>query len=303
MAAPSAPPGAASPLRLAVRGLTVRFGDFTAADDVSFDLHDGGTLAVVGESGSGKSVTALSVMRLIEVGTRATIAAGEVLFRHDDGSVVDLLQLPESQMRDIRGDRISMIFQEPMTSLNPVYTAGSQVAEALRLHRGLSRADARRRTLELFDRVRIPDATSRIDQYPHEMSGGMRQRVMIAMALACDPAILIADEPTTALDVTIQAQILALIAEMQRETSAALLIITHDMGVVAEIADQVVVMQSSRVVERGEVGDIFERPRHRYTQSLLGAVPRLGSMAGHDSPQRFDLPDVPPPLARTAQQR
>ena len=274
-----------------MRGLTVAFDDFVAVNDVSFDLHDGGTLAVVGESGSGKSVTALSIMRLIEIGTRAEIRSGEVLFRHDDGNVEDLLQLSEPQMRSIRGDRISMIFQEPLTSLNPVYTVGSQIGEALRLHRGLSRKGARNRTLEMLNRVRIPDAARRIDQYPHEMSGGMRQRVMIAMALACDPAILIADEPTTALDVTIQAQILALIAEMQRETGAAVLIITHDMGVVAEIADEVVVMQQSRLVERGDVSDIFDRPHEPYTRSLLAAVPKLGSMAGRDAPQRFDLID------------
>ncbi len=282
--------GAAQP-RLQVRGLTVAFDEFVAVDDVSFDLYDGGTLAVVGESGSGKSVTALSIMRLIEIGTRAKIRSGEVLFRHEDGSVDDLLQLPEPQMRSIRGDRISMIFQEPLTSLNPVYTVGSQIGEALRLHRGLNRSEARERTLEMLNRVRIPDAARRIDQYPHEMSGGMRQRVMIAMALACDPAILIADEPTTALDVTIQAQILALMAEMQRETGAAVLIITHDMGVVAEIADEVVVMQQSRLVERGHVADIFDRPSEPYTQSLLAAVPRLGSMAGQESPQRFNLID------------
>ena len=274
--------------RLRVRELTVGFDDFVAVSDVSFDLHDGATLAVVGESGSGKSVTALSIMRLIEIGTRAEIRSGEVLFRHDDGSVDDLLQLPEPQMRSIRGDRISMIFQEPLTSLNPVYTVGSQIGEALRLHRGMNRSEARERTLEMLNRVRIPDAARRIDQYPHEMSGGMRQRVMIAMALACDPAILIADEPTTALDVTIQAQILALIAEMQRETGAAVLIITHDMGVVAEVADEVVVMQQSRLVERGHVSDIFDRPSEPYTQSLLAAVPRLGSMAGVEAPQRFE---------------
>ena len=275
--------------RLSVRGLTVAFDDFVAAFDVSFDLHDGGTLAIVGESGSGKSVTALSIMRLVEVGTRATIRSGKVMLRGDDGSLTDLLAVSAAQMRDIRGDRISMIFQEPLTSLNPVYTVGSQIGEALRLHRGMSRAQSRQRTLELLDRVRIPDAASRIDQYPHEMSGGMRQRVMIAMALACDPDVLIADEPTTALDVTIQAQILALMAEMQRETGAALLIITHDMGVVAEIADHVAVMQAARIVEQGNVHDIFERPQHRYTQSLLAAVPRLGSMADHDGPQRFEL--------------
>ncbi len=292
-------PSAGMSPRLQVRGLTVGFDEFVAVNDVSFDLHDGGTLAVVGESGSGKSVTALSIMRLIEIGTRAEIRSGEVLFRHDDGSVDDLLQLPEPQMRSIRGDRISMIFQEPLTSLNPVYTVGSQIGEALRLHRGMNRSEARERTLEMLNRVRIPDAARRIDQYPHEMSGGMRQRVMIAMALACDPAILIADEPTTALDVTIQAQILALIAEMQRETGAAVLIITHDMGVVAEIADEVVVMQQSRLVERGNVSDIFDRPSEPYTQSLLAAVPRLGSMAGVEDPQRFELIE-PEALAATA---
>ena len=278
--------------RLSVRGLTVRFDDFTAVSDVSFDLFDGRTLAVVGESGSGKSVTALSIMRLIEIGTRASIDAGEVLFRHDDGKIEDLRQLPEPQMRAIRGDRISMIFQEPLTSLNPVYTVGIQIGEALRVHLGMSGAQARQRTLELLDRVRIPDAGRRIDQFPHEMSGGMRQRVMIAMALACDPAILIADEPTTALDVTIQAQILALMAELQRESGAAVLIITHDMGVVAEIADEVVVMQSARVVEHGDAVDIFERPGHAYTRSLLAAVPRLGAMAGIDGPRRFELLDA-----------
>ncbi len=275
--------------RLAVSGLTVRFDDFVAVQDVSFDLHDGKTLAVVGESGSGKSVSALAIMRLIEIGTRATIGAGKVLYREDDDTTTDLLQLSEQQMRAVRGNRISMIFQEPLTSLNPVYTVGSQIYEALRLHRSMSRLQARQRALEMFDRVRIPDAVSRLRQYPHEMSGGMRQRVMIAMALACDPNILIADEPTTALDVTIQAQILALLAELQRETGAAVLMITHDMGVVAEIADEVVVMRSSQVVERNGVHDIFEQPQHPYTRELLAAVPRLGSMAGQDAPRRFDL--------------
>ena len=286
--------GAAGPSdlpRLSVRGLTVAFDKFVAVNNVSFDLYDARTLAVVGESGSGKSVTALSVMRLIEIGTRASILSGEASLRLADGSIVDLMKLSEAQMRDIRGDRISMVFQEPLTSLNPVYTVGSQIGEALRLHRGMNAAQSRRRVLELLDRVRIPDASRRIDQYPHEMSGGMRQRVMMAMALACDPAILIADEPTTALDVTIQAQILALMAELQRETGAAVLIITHDMGVVAEIADEVVVMQAANVVERGTVFDVFERPQHPYTRTLLAAVPRLGAMAGHDAPQRFELPD------------
>ncbi len=285
--------------RLEVRGLTVQFGSFVAVHDVSFSLHDGETLAVVGESGSGKSVTALSIMRLIEIGTRARITAGQVLLRDGDGTV-DLLSLPEAQMRDVRGDRISMIFQEPLTSLNPVYTVGSQIAEALRLHRGMNSHQARYRVLELLDRVRIPDAARRIDQYPHELSGGMRQRVMIAMALACDPAILIADEPTTALDVTIQAQILALLAELQRESGAAVLIITHDMGVVSEIADQVVVMQASRIVERAGVFDVFERPQHPYTRSLLAAVPKLGAMAGQNAPLRFDVSEPSAPGAAPA---
>ena len=214
-----------------------------------------------------------------------------MLLRNDDGSAVDLLELPESRMRDIRGDRISMIFQEPLTSLNPVFTVGYQIGEALRMHRDLRGQEARSRTLELLDRVRIPDVQRRIKQYPHEMSGGMRQRVMIAMALACDPAVLIADEPTTALDVTVQAQILALIAELQRDSGAAVLIITHDMGVVAEVADDVVVMQSASIVERGSVYDVFEQPSHPYTRSLHAAVPRLGSMAGEDLPRRFELVD------------
>ncbi len=286
--------------RLAVSGLTVAFDNFVAVQDVSFNLHDGQTLALVGESGSGKSVTALSIMRLVELGTRATISAGRVSYREDDDTVSDLLQLPEKQMRAVRGDRISMIFQEPLTSLNPVYTVGSQIYEVLRLHRGMSRSQARQRALEMLDRVRIPDAASRLRQYPHEMSGGMRQRVMIAMALACDPSILIADEPTTALDVTTQAQILALIAELQSETGAAVLIITHDMGVVAEIADEVVVMRASNVVERGGVNDIFERPQQPYTRELLAAVPRLGSMAGSEAPHRFELLTDDPELSASA---
>ncbi|MBT5849521.1 MAG: ABC transporter ATP-binding protein, partial [Acidimicrobiaceae bacterium] len=195
---------------LSVRNLTVTFGSFTAVEDVSFDIHEGQTLAVVGESGSGKSVTALSIMRLVELGTRGEIEGGEVLFRTPSGDVIDLVQQSESTMRGIRGNQISMIFQEPLTSLNPVFTVGNQVAEAVILHQGLSKAEARERVLETFRLVRIPDPEQRLDQYPHELSGGMRQRVMIAMALSCDPKILIADEPTTALDVTIQAQILGL---------------------------------------------------------------------------------------------
>jgi len=278
----------ATPL-LSIRNLTVTFGSFTAVDGISYDLHDGQTLAVVGESGSGKSVTALSIMRLVELGTRGRIEGGEILFRQPDGSVVDLVQLDEAEMREIRGNQISMIFQEPLTSLNPVYTVGNQVAEAVMLHQGLEKDAAEARALEMFQLVRIPDPDQRIHQFPHEMSGGMRQRVMIAMALSCDPTLLIADEPTTALDVTIQAQILGLMRDLRETTGAAVLIITHDMGVVAEVADDVVVMNQAKVVETGPVFDLFENPREAYTRALLAAVPRLGSMTGQSQPAPFDL--------------
>ena len=274
---------------LSVRNLTVTFGSFTAVEDVSFDIHEGQTLAVVGESGSGKSVTALSIMRLVELGTRGEIEGGEVLFRTPSGDVIDLVQQSESTMRGIRGNQISMIFQEPLTSLNPVFTVGNQVAEAVILHQGLSKTEARERVLETFRLVRIPDPEQRLDQYPHELSGGMRQRVMIAMALSCDPKILIADEPTTALDVTIQAQILGLMRDLREQTGAAVLIITHDMDVVAEVADEVVVMNQSRLVERGSVYDVFENPDEDYTRALLASVPRLGSMEGTNSPSPFEL--------------
>jgi ABC-type dipeptide/oligopeptide/nickel transport system ATPase component len=274
---------------LSVRNLTVTFGSFTAVKDLSFDIHEGQTLAVVGESGSGKSVTALSIMRLVELGTRGEIEGGEILFRTPSGDVIDLVQQSESTMRDIRGNQISMIFQEPLTSLNPVFTVGNQVAEAVILHQGLSKDEARERVLETFRLVRIPDPEQRLDQYPHELSGGMRQRVMIAMALSCDPKILIADEPTTALDVTIQAQILGLMRDLREQTGAAVLIITHDMGVVAEVADEVVVMNQSRLVERGSVYDVFENPAEDYTRALLASVPRLGSMAGTTTPSPFEL--------------
>lgn len=274
---------------LSVRGLTVTFGSFTAVEDVSFDIHAGQTLAVVGESGSGKSVTALSIMRLVELGTRGKIERGEILFRTPDGDMIDLVQQSEDAMRAIRGNQISMIFQEPLTSLNPVYSVGDQVAEAVILHQGLDRDAANERVLEMFRLVRIPEAEKRMAQFPHEMSGGMRQRVMIAMALSCDPKVLIADEPTTALDVTIQAQILGLMRDLREQTGAAVLIITHDMGVVAEVADDVVVMNRARVVERGPVTQIFESAAEPYTKALLASVPRLGSMAGRDEPAPFDL--------------
>ena len=274
---------------LRVDDLTVTFDEFTAVDSVGFTIEPGETLGVVGESGSGKSVTALSIMRLVEMGTRAQINRGRAELEMPDGSTLDLLTQNESTMRSIRGNQIAMIFQEPLTSLNPVYPVGEQIAEAVRIHEGLNRKAAMARAREMFDLVRIPEADKRIGQYPHEMSGGMRQRVMIAIALCCEPRLLIADEPTTALDVTIQAQILGLIKQLQVETGTAVILITHDMGVIAEVADRVVVMNQSRVVEQGPVEQIFHSPREPYTQGLLSAVPRLGSMAGKDEPEAFHL--------------
>src|SRR5206468_6039233 len=230
----------------------------------------GETLAVVGESGCGKSVTSLSILRLIASPPGRTVG-GRVIFEGRD-----LLELPEAEMRKIRGDAISMIFQEPMTSLNPVLTIGHQIAEALVLHRGLSRDAADTRAVEMLRLVRMPEPERRVRQYPHELSGGMRQRVMIAMALACEPRLLIADEPTTALDVTIQAQILDLMRELKQRTGAAIMLITHDLGVVAEMAQRVVVMYAGRKVEEASVADLFARPRHPYTRGLLDSIPKLG---------------------------
>ena len=274
---------------LTVDDLTVTFDEFTAVDSVGFTVEPGETLGVVGESGSGKSVTALSIMRLIEMGTRAKITRGRAELEMPDGSILDLLTQNESTMRSIRGNQIAMIFQEPLTSLNPVSPVGNQIAESVRIHEGLGRKAAMARAREMFDLVRIPEADKRIGQYPHEMSGGMRQRVMIAIALCCGPRLLIADEPTTALDVTIQAQILGLIKQLQVETGTAVILITHDMGVIAEVADRVAVMNQSRVVEQGPVEQIFHSAREPYTQGLLSAVPRLGSMAGKDEPEAFHL--------------
>ncbi len=257
----------------------------TVVRDVSFQVAPGETVAIVGESGSGKSVTALSIMRLIPKN------AGRV-----EGSVrlagKELLTLPEREMRQIRGDDIAMIFQEPMTSLNPVLTIGFQIAEALVQHRGMSRGEAEAETVRLLEKVRIPAARSRFHEYPHRFSGGMRQRVMIAMALACQPKLLIADEPTTALDVTIQAQILQLIKELQDENGMSVLFITHDMGVVAEIADRTVVMFRGEMVESGPTTEIFARPQRPYTKALLSAVPKLGSMEGRARPMRFPVVDT-----------
>jgi peptide/nickel transport system ATP-binding protein len=256
-----------------------------AIREVSFAIAPRETVAIVGESGSGKSVTALSIMRLIsEANGRIT---GRIEFEGRD-----LTTLTEEAMRDVRGNAISMVFQEPMTSLNPVLTVGFQVAESLRYHRGMGAREADREALALLNRVRIPDAEKRFHQYPHTLSGGMRQRVVIAIALACRPRLLIADEPTTALDVTIQAQILALIDELQRDVGMSVLFITHDMGVVAEIADRVIVMWRGEKVEEGPVGDIFARPQHPYTRQLLAAVPRLGSMRGRALPLKFPHVDL-----------
>ena len=274
---------------LKVDDLTVTFDEFTAVDSVGFTIEPGETLGVVGESGSGKSVTALSIMRLIEMGTRAKITRGRVELKMHDGSTLNLLDQDEPTMRSIRGNQIAMIFQEPLTSLNPVYPVGEQIAEAVRIHEGSNRKTSMARAREMFDLVRIPEADKRIGQYPHEMSGGMRQRVMIAIGLCCGPRLLIADEPTTALDVTIQAQILGLIKQLQVETGTAMMLITHDMGVIAEVADRVVVMNQSKIVEQGPVEQIFHSPREAYTRGLLSAVPKLGSMAGHDRPRPFNL--------------
>ncbi|WP_082137391.1 ABC transporter ATP-binding protein [Aquamicrobium sp. LC103] len=262
----------AEPL-LSVRSLEVRFRldgrSMRAVDDVSFDLQKGQTLGIVGESGCGKSVTSLSIMRLLP-SPPAQVAAGEVLLEGRD-----LLKLSEREMRKLRGGRIGMIFQEPMTSLNPVYTCGDQIIEGLRVHSGLSGKAARDRAIELLELVRLPSPEKRIDDYPHQLSGGQRQRVMIALALANDPAVLIADEPTTALDVTIQSQILDLMRDLQERTGTAIMLITHDLGVVAETCQQVVVMYAGSVIERGPVDKIFADPQHPYTIGLMAAVPRM----------------------------
>ena len=279
------------PHLLEVNGLTVKFGDFTAVDDVSFHLDAGETLAIVGESGSGKTVTALSLMRLVELSSRGRITSGEILLNPPTSTVQDLVELEEEELRKIRGEIISMIFQEPLTALNPVFSVESQLVEAVRAHRDLSKSAAREIALEMMEKVRIPDPAQRLKRYPHELSGGMRQRVMIAQALALNPQILIADEPTTALDVTIQAQILGLIKDLQDDTGSAVVMITHDMGVVAQVADRVVVMKQSKVVEQGDVEQIFHDPQHDYTKALLAAVPRLGSMSEYDEPRKFQLVD------------
>jgi len=265
-------------------------GTVKAVDGVSFHINRGETLAVVGESGSGKSVTSLSIMRLIAT-PPGRIADGEMLFEGQD-----LVKMSEAQMRKIRGNDISMIFQEPMTSLNPVYTVGDQIAEAIQLHQKKSRKQAMKLAAEMLDLVGIPEPGKRVHNYPHQMSGGMRQRVMIAMALSCGPKLLIADEPTTALDVTIQAQILDLMRQLQREIGMSILFITHDLGVVAEIADRVVVMYAGRAVEEGDVREIFANPQMPYTLGLMNSIPRVDKAALHQDRLEAIPGNVPNPL-------
>ena len=298
---------------LRVENLTTVFdlpgGAVPAVDDISFEIRAGETLGLVGESGSGKSVTALSIMRLVQPPGR--VAGGRLLFKGRDLSTLD-----ERDMRRVRGADIALIFQEPMTALNPVFRIGDQIAETLRVHGRASRAEAAAKAVELLDAVRIPDAAARVRDYPHQLSGGMRQRVLIAMALACQPALVIADEPTTALDVTIQAEILDLLRDMKARFRLSLLLITHDLGVIAETADRVAVMYAGRIVETGPVRALFQNPSHPYTRGLLasipggapghrlkaieGSVPRLGALSsgcafGPRCPDRFDLCATAPP--------
>jgi oligopeptide/dipeptide ABC transporter ATP-binding protein len=285
-AAPGSEPGRAI---LEIDNLQTHFftsaGVVRAVDGVSYAVHSGETLGVVGESGCGKSVTALSILRLV-ANPPGRIVGGAIRF-----AGANLLDLSESAMESIRGNDISMIFQEPMTSLNPLLTVGRQISEAIALHRGLSRRDARDQAVEMLRRVHIPEPERRVDAYPHQLSGGMRQRVMIAMAVSCDPKVLIADEPTTALDVTIQAQILDLMRELQERLDTAIILITHDMGVVAENADRVVVMYAGRKVEEASAEALFERPGHPYTKGLLGSIPNL-EVAAHASTRRPRLNEI-----------
>ncbi len=277
---------------VSVNDLSVRFSTsertVEAVRNLSFHVDRGETLAVVGESGSGKSVTSLALMRLVEHGG-GKIASGSMALRRRNGQVIDLARADGATMRGVRGSDVAMIFQEPMTSLNPVFPVGEQIAESIRLHQGKNRAEARAEALRMLEIVRIPEARRVLDRYPHQLSGGMRQRVMIAMALSCKPALLVADEPTTALDVTIQAEILQLIRNLQAEMDMGVVFITHDMGVVAEVADRVLVMYRGEKVEEGTSEQVFAKPAHPYTRALLSAVPKLGAMRGTDWPAKFPL--------------
>jgi peptide/nickel transport system ATP-binding protein len=284
---------------LSVEGLRVEFktrdGIAKVIDNLSISLNAGETLGIVGESGCGKSMTALSIMGLVPI-PPGRIAGGRVLLDDED-----LLQASEPRMRQVRGNEISMIFQEPMTSLNPVYSIGNQIAETARLHEGLSRADAMARALEMLRAVGIPAAEKRIHEFPHQMSGGMRQRVMIAMALACKPRVLIADEPTTALDVTVQAQIFDLLNDLKQKTGTAIIMITHDMGAIAEMAQRVVVMYAGRIIEQGDVNQILTDPRHPYTQGLIRCVPHLTQNPSVERPPLLEIPGVVPALSQLGQ--
>src|SRR5881227_3720018 len=284
------------PTVLDVKGLQTVFftnsGLFKAVDDVSFHVRRGETLAIVGESGCGKSVTALSIMRLVP-DPPGRIVGGSVML---EGT--DLLDLDEDEMREIRGNRISMIFQEPMTSLNPVMRIGDQIAEAVRLHRAMPKREAQDIAVEMLRLVRIPESARRAREYPHQLSGGMRQRAMIAMALACRPALLIADEPTTALDVTIQAQILALVLELQQELGMGLILITHDLGVVAQTAQRVIVMYAGRKVEEASVDSLFANPRHPYTGGLMASIPAVPSSGENKDARLAEIPGTVPSLTR-----
>ena len=289
--------------RLEVHHLSTSFdtdeGRVHAVADVSFTIRAGQTTAIVGESGSGKSVTSLTLMRLLPR-TGATRVSGEAWFVDRAGARLDLLALPESHMRALRGNQVAMIFQEPMTSLNPVFSVGEQIAESLRLHKRLDRAAARAQALRLLELVEMPAAAQRLGEYPHQLSGGMRQRVMIALAMACDPTLLIADEPTTALDVTIQAQIMRLLAELRRELGSALVLITHDLGLVAEFCDQVNVMYAGQIVESADVRTLFAAPGHPYTQALLRSTLTTERRSAEFTAIEGQPPDLasPPPGCR-----
>ncbi len=274
-----------------VTSFQTRSGRVKAVDNVSFELEAGKTLGIVGESGCGKTVTALSIMRLIQE-PPGRIESGRIIL---DG--VDILSLDKREMQKVRGRSVSMIFQEPMTSLNPVFTVGDQIQEAILLHQSVSKREARKRCLEMMEMVGIPDVEQRIDYYPHQMSGGLRQRVMIAMALSCRPKLLIADEPTTALDVTIQAQILELIKKLQKQLQMSMIIITHDFGVIAEVADEVAVMYAGRIVERSPVADIFDHPQHPYTVALQQSIPTFVK----SGTPLYTIPGIVPDLTKLAE--